>query len=188
MPPLQEIVSSLFGAWRLARFDPAGIGFINASIEGARRSFFAAAIVAPAYALMLAVRFSGLDQETDAARFVIAETIAYVLSWVAYPLAMVPVSRALGRFDRYAGYVSAYNWSLVLQNALVLPLVILSASGLLPGGLIQMLWLFAIIAITAYVWFIARTALAISGTAAIGIVALDFVLSFLISGAADGLH
>jgi hypothetical protein len=183
-----EMLFSLFGVWRLARFDRLGMGYIDPSIEAARRSFFAAVIVAPAYALMLGVRFTELSPSPDPFRFAAAETIAYALSWIAYPLAMAGICQALSRSDRYAGYVCAYNWSLVLQNAVVLPLVILSLTEILPAGVMQVLWLVAIVGITAYVWFIARTALSVSGTAAFGIVALDFILSFFISGAADGLY
>ena len=55
MPPKQEIVASLYGAWRLMRLDPTGMTYFNLSADGFWRSFFAAVIVAPAYVLFVVV-------------------------------------------------------------------------------------------------------------------------------------
>ena len=44
----REIVTSLFGAWRLAQFQADGLRYLDASREGARRSFWAAVIALPA--------------------------------------------------------------------------------------------------------------------------------------------
>jgi hypothetical protein len=188
IPSVAEIVTSLWGAWRLARLDPRGIACFQTTVEGVWRSFFAAALVAPAYGLMLAMRFGGAAEGTDPLRFALAEAIAYVVSWVAYPLVMVSVARSLDRLDRYCGYICAYNWSLVLQNLLVLPLSILTMAELLPAGLLQILWLAAIAVITAYVWFIARVGLDLAPLTAVGVVGIDLLLSFLVGAVADSLY
>ena len=80
----RELAASVYGAYRLARLDPNGLRFFDASPAGARRSFYAAAIVAPFYALMLAV--GAPEPASDTLRFSLVEGIAYVLSWVAYPV------------------------------------------------------------------------------------------------------
>jgi hypothetical protein len=188
IPSSSQAALAMFGAWRLARLDARGTECFENSVEGVWRSFFAAVLVYPAYALMLVLRYTHLPEGTDAARFAFAETIAYVISWVAYPLIMLNVARALDRGERALVYISAYNWSLVLQNALVLPLSALSLAGLLPAGLDQLLWLAAIGAILVYVWFVARAGLKLSRLAATGVVAIDVTLSLVISAVADGLY
>ena len=188
IPSFNEIVLSLYGAWRLAWRDPGGIGFFDASVDGVVRSFFAAALVAPLYALMLAIRFSALVEQPDPLVFALAETIAYLVSWLAFPLAMVTITRALDFFDRWPLFVCAYNWSLVVQNAVVLPLAVLSTAGLIAPAVGDYLWLPLLAVLVAYAWFVVRTALGVTAGAAIGIVGLDFGLSFLIDALATSMH
>lgn len=189
IPALGEIWLSLYGAWRLARRDPAGIGWFAGSSDGAARSFFAAVLVAPAYALMLALRFAALPEDAaEPVPFAAAETIAYVVSWVAFPLAMASLSQALGRFDRWPLFVCAYNWSLVVQNALILPVAVASTAGLIPPAVAGLLWLPLLAFLIAYAWFIARVALEVPPSTAFAIVGLDFLLSFAIDATADALH
>ena len=82
MLSVRELATSLYGAYRLARFDPSGLRFFDASPAGAGRSFYAAAIVAPLYGLMLAV--ASPERDVSYLRFGFIEGTAYVLSWVAY--------------------------------------------------------------------------------------------------------
>ena len=126
----RELAASVYGAYRLARLDPNGLRFFDASPAGARRSFYAAAIVAPFYALMLAV--GAPEPASDTLRFSLVEGIAYVLSWVAYPVIVEWLTRLLGCRERFESYLAAYNWSVVLQNAAVFPVAMLTGLGLLP--------------------------------------------------------
>ena len=57
MPSANQVMYALYGAYRLARFDAAGMRYFETSIEGFWRSFFAAVIVAPPYALLLFLRY-----------------------------------------------------------------------------------------------------------------------------------
>lgn len=188
IPGLKEILISLYGAWRLACRDAGAIALFDASTDGVLRSFFAAVLVAPAYALMLAMRYAALLDPPPAIAFALSETIAYVISWVAYPLIMASLTRALGRFGRWPLFVCAYNWSLVIQNALVLPFAILSTAGVFPPEVGELLWLPLLAALVAYSWFIVRAALGVTAVAAIGIVGLDFALSIVIDAVADAMH
>lgn len=183
----RELVASLYGAYRLARFDPRGLGFFDSSPAGARRSFFAAAIVAPFYALILAVGRPG-DADVDPLRFGIVEGIAYVLSWVAYPVLVEWLTRLLGCRKRFEAYLVAYNWSMVLQNAVVFPITMLAGLGVLPPQVAQLLWFGLFLLILLYVGFIARAALEVAPATAAGLVVLDVLLSALIDGVAGGLY
>lgn len=182
-----ELVASLYGAYRLARFDPLGLDFFDSSPAGARRSFFAAAIVAPFYALMLAVGQPGSD-DVDPLRLGVVQGIAYVLSWVAYPVLVEWLTRLLGCRERFETYLVAYNWSMVLQNAVVFPITMLAGLGVLPLQVGQLLWFCIFLLILLYVGFIARAALEVTPATAAGLVLLDVLLSALIDGVAGTIY
>lgn len=97
---LNEATASLLGAYRLAHFDPRGMSCFNTSVEGVWRSFLAAVIVAPLFAVLLAVVYPTMDPAPDVARFVIVEIEGYVVSWVAYPLVIAWMTQRLGCWDR----------------------------------------------------------------------------------------
>ena len=47
IPDQQEVIRSIYGAWRLPWLDRSGMGHFNLSVDGFWRSFFAAVLVAP---------------------------------------------------------------------------------------------------------------------------------------------
>jgi hypothetical protein len=188
MPTLRETVMSIYGAYRLARLDATGMSYFDTTVAGFWRSFFAAVIIAPLYAILLAIRFPIIAADADPTRFVLTETIAYVLSWTAYPLVIASLTRRLGCWDRFPGYIVAYNWSMVLQIALVLMIALVSTTGVVPEEAGPFLSLATYLAILGYIWFIARTALGVPALTAAGIVALDIALSYFIDYFADRLY
>ncbi|MDA0675530.1 MAG: hypothetical protein O3A88_04095 [Proteobacteria bacterium] len=128
-----EILAAHYGATRLARFDAQGLRAFNPTVEGFWRSFWAAALVAPFYAILLAFHFATMADPVHPVRFALVEAVTYVIAWLAFPVAMVGVSRWLGRWDAYVGYIVAYNWAAVVQNAIYLPLAMLAVSGAIPA-------------------------------------------------------
>jgi hypothetical protein len=188
MPTLQETVMSIYGAYRLARLDAAGMSYLDTSVAGFWRSFFAAVIIAPFYGILLTIRFTMIAADADPTRFVLTECIAYVVSWTAYPLVMASLTRTLGCWDRFPGYIVAYNWSMVLQITLVLVVALISIAGVVPQEVGPFLSLATYVAILGYIWFIARAALAVPALTAAGIVAIDIALSYFIDLFADRLY
>ncbi len=188
MPTLHEIVASIYGACRLARLDAAGMSYFDTTIGGVWRSFFAAVLIAPFYALLLAIRFPLDGADVDPLQVVLAEGVAYVMSWVAYPVVMATLTQIMGRWERFPAYLVAYNWSMILQNALFLPIGLFGAMGVLPADAANFLWLIAFVAVLVYLWFIARTALDLPPFTCAGIVILDIALSYLINATANGLY
>lgn len=183
-----EAAASIYGAFRLAHLDAGGMRYFNVSPQGFWRSFLAAVIVAPFYAALLALAHRSFETPPDAVRFTLAEAIAYVTSWAAYPLVMASVAKQLDRWDRYIGYIVAYNWSSVLQNALFIPINALLITGVLAPQAGFLLWLMVFSLIMVYVWFIARTGLALAPMAAAGIVCIDVVLNLMISSVAESMY
>lgn len=183
----RDVTTSVFGAYRLARFDSTGLDYIDRSPEGALKSFYAGVIVLPAYVLLLALRLG--EQGTDAPFLytVLVELIAYVVNWTAFPLALHRVAALLDRSQRYSGAVAANNWAAVVQMGAYLPAVVLAKLGVLPEGLGSGLVFGVMLAMMAYQWFVLRTALEIGGLAAAALVLLDLFLSAMIGDFADNL-
>jgi len=187
MIPAAEVARSLYGAYRLARFDPRGGDFFNKTEDGFWRSFFAAVIVAPIYGVFLLARYATGDVSAPAFRFITIEIIAYVISWILYPVLMATVARYLDRENRYMEYIIAYNWAGVLQNALFLPIAMLQMTGGPAAEATKLLSLIALGYILAYVWFISRTVLHIPALTAAGLVILDMMLSVLLNAVTDSM-
>jgi hypothetical protein len=183
----RETVYSIFGAYRLAMLDKSGLGYLDRSPEGAIRSFYAALIVLPAYAVLVVLRLWDVLPEVSLLRFITVEGLAYVISWTAFPLVMFHIAGLLDRSARYFDFLSAYNWSAVIQMGLYLPVVAIADSGLVPEGLGEGMVLVTTMLVLMYQWFIARTTLDINGGSAAGIVLLDMILAVFITGTADGM-
>lgn len=183
----REAATSLYGAYRLARFDARGMTYFETSLAGFWRSFYAAVIVAPAFAVLLAMRYAAGGEATDEVRFASVEAIAYVIAWVAFPLVMVSLARLLDREERYLGYIVAYNWASVLQNGLYLPLVMLGMAGVIPAETVGPLSLIVLSLILVYGWFIAKVALDVGTGTAVALVGLDLALSVVIDIVASSM-
>ena len=183
----REAATSLYGAYRLARFDARGMTYFETSLAGFWRSFYAAVIVAPVFAVLMVMRYAAGGGAVDGARFAAVEAIAYVIAWVAFPLVMVTLARRLDREERYLGYIVAYNWASVLQNGLYLPLVMLGMAGVIPAETVGPLSLIVLSLILVYGWFIAKVALDVGAGTAVALVALDLVLSVFIDIVASSM-
>jgi hypothetical protein len=187
MPGLSELVAALYGAWRLAHFDRRGLGYFDRSPGAFWRSFFAAVLIAPVFALAV-VLSAGQTAASAPLRFGAVELIAYILSWVAFPVVMEWLSRRLNRRDRYPLYITAYNWSAVIQYGLMLPIAILARVEAIPADLSLLLWLGGSVFVLALAHFLARIALAVDAGTAAGVVLLDLVISVIISGVSSALE
>ncbi len=183
----REAATSLYGAYRLARFDARGMTYFETSLAGFWRSFYAAVIVAPVFAVLLLMRYAAGGAAVDGVRFAAVEAIAYVIAWVAFPLVMVSLARVLDREERYLGYIIAYNWAAVLRNAFYMPVVMLGVTGTVPAETARTLGLIALSVVLVYTWFITWTALNVSAGTAAALVALDFVLSVFINAVASAM-
>ena len=180
MLSLAEIGPPVYGAWRLAHLDPDGMRYFDRSITGFWRSFRVAVLVAPLWIIILAVNFPQLPGGADWLRIVTAETIGYVIAWVAYPLAAFFLTRFVDRQEDYLGFIVALNWASVIQLAVQTPVHVIASTSLLPAGMDGILLWGVDLAALLYEWFITRTALRLSGFGAIGFVVLDFFIGSIV--------
>ena len=170
----EEIRASVRGAVKLARFDADGMDDFNLTIDGFWRSFGAALLLAPFTAIMIALSSPSPGGEITLTAF--SQVVEYVLSWIAFPVLMVAVSRFLGLSGGYVSFIIAYNWSSVVQVALFFVLTVFEAAGVLPAGLSVIANFAAFAYVLVYATFITRTALGATLVTAIGLVILDVVV------------
>ena len=185
MPTWPEITQSVYGAWRLARFDSGGMNYFDLSVRGFWRSFGAAIVVLPIFIYFVAIGFEGTD--AGAVRFVIVKAVGYAAAWAAFPIAMVFLARILNLSANYAQFIIAANWASVLQVLLFIPVNTLAALASPTADAVAVLYLLTMLFVLAYQGFIARTALETTVLTAIGVVLVDLLLSLFVAEAFNRL-
>ncbi|MGH6988265.1 MAG: hypothetical protein ACREFD_18650 [Stellaceae bacterium] len=189
IPSLREVRSGVYGAWRLARLDSKAMRWFDRTPEGTARSFWAAIICFPGFIALLALR---VDPEawirSGVGHILLVESIGYVVGWTAYPLAALGFCRILGRERGGFDFVTAYNWSQILETALFILVALVSALHLLSDTATGILSAVALILVLVYEWFIARVATGAGGLAATTLVLLDLVLGAGLSRITQGLY
>jgi hypothetical protein len=181
---LAEAWLALAGTLRLARGDPGGIANFDPSIGGFWRSFRAALIGYPLYLILLSfpvVLGDAVVVEVDAGRFLAAETIHYVISWVAFPLVVLPIVDFLGRGDRFLRFMVAYNWCQVPQTLVFAIIALLGGAGVLSADAMLTVDLILGIGVLVYEWYIARVALAVGGGQATLVILADVLLAVVLT-------
>ncbi len=181
----RELAIGVYGAWRLLHFDRDAIQYFDSTIGGFWKSFYAALVVLPAV-IVLRVLFLADNPDVAAAagsiRITLVFALDYVYQWVVFPLVMINIADGIGRSRQYTTFIVARNWSQVIQVAIILPAAFLFVlSGSEEAGFGRAVLIVAHMATWAYGWFIARTALDISGIAAALIVLAELVISVAIS-------
>jgi hypothetical protein len=183
MPDRAEVLSALYGAYRLAWFDAAGMTYFNLTFDGFWRSFFAAVLVAPAYAILVGLQVASEEEPVNPGLLLLTESIGYVLAWGAFPLIAIVLTRLLGLGRNYVALIVALNWTAVLQTALFLAVVLLNP--LLPEILGTLAITLTTGAILVYQWFVIRTALETTGGVALMLLLVDLILTSMINMGAD---
>jgi branched-subunit amino acid transport protein AzlD len=184
-----EVRLALVGALRLAKGDRGGLSCFDRSLDGFWRSFRAAVIAYPLYLMLLMMRVTIAEWERSGGFYIIGvETIAYVVAWVAFPLAMLTVTRWINRSHRFFDFMVPYNWSQLPQSALFVLVGLQAESQAVSVQPAQVIEIAAAIAVLAYEWFIARVALETTASAAAFVVLVDLVLGVFISHVASSLY
>jgi predicted Kef-type K+ transport protein len=119
--------------------------------------------------------------EGGMSRALIAELTAYAIAWVGFALVSLPLAQGWGREASWPRFIAAWNWTNMVQYALMLALTVPAAIGLPPvvtqaltlGGIGYAFWL---------EWFVARHALGVAGGKAAALVGLDLALGLFLAG------
>ncbi|WP_424813656.1 hypothetical protein [Roseococcus sp. YIM B11640] len=185
MPELNppSVPDGIAAAILFARGRPEGLALISPTMEGARHSFVAALICLP---VLLIMRFVGwATQGVPPQGFAVAlagELVGYTVGWVAFALASRFVAERAQRLGDWPRFIAAWNWSNLIQYALLIVLLLPAVLGL-PGWVGNALGLVAIGYAMWLEWFVARVALNVPGSTAVLFVVLDLVLGLFIGGA-----
>lgn len=198
MPDREEILQSLEGAWRLVWLDRSGMTFFNLTVAGFWRSFFAAVLVAPGYAILVAQKLADREVlapeaapsvvavgEPGATWVVVVQTITYCVSWIAFPIVAALLTWLLSLGRLYVALIVAANWASVIQMAAFL--AALALGYVLPDPIRPVVITLVTGGILFYQWFVVRTALQTSGGVALAVVLVDLLVNTMINVGADRL-
>lgn len=183
----EEIRRSFFAAWALFKGQSEGMRDFDLSVTGFWRSFLVFFLLLPPLLLsVLAERKLILEEGTritsdytDGVYFT-SQFIGGAVDWILLPAILLAIARPLGIERGYVPFIIARNWSaLVAAIPYALP-ALLYLAGVLSAALMIFLTFIAMMVVLRYRFMIARIALDAPVGLAIGIVALDFLLSVLI--------
>lgn len=167
--------------------DPRAAALFENSYSGAVRSYWAAAVILPLYALGILIEYSvpsdgygnfgRIAERSGLLSASLAEFCTFVLCWfVAWPLIIDRLAPYLDCEKNFFRYVAAYNWMHVPYVMVGMLFWTGKMYGIVHDGnglaaslsLIGLLW--------TYHWFILRHALGLNGGYAAMLVALEFVV------------
>jgi hypothetical protein len=181
MPTIVEFVYVLRGLRRLIQFDVGGLGYFDRSIEGFWRSFRAALLLAPLYSIVIPLNLELIRPTVGWQHIMIIEILAYIVSWLLFPLVAYEICRLIGRDAEYPGYIVVYNWSKILIVAAQVLVWLPTVMGITDAETSAGLYRVAYVAFLIYLWFIARASLRIDAFSAIGLVLTSYVLTLVLN-------
>lgn len=187
IPTTREILSAVYGAWTLFKLDPRGLEFFEDSVPAFWRSFFAAVIVAPGFAILRLIDYAETEVSAGPLAILLVELIAYVVIWAGFPLALHYLARGIDRPERYVLAVVALNWSVVVQIAVSLPVHLIAVSGILSPGFAAIATLAVLLVTLFYEGFVARTALQVSPPLAALVVVVDVAISLAVQALVNAM-
>jgi hypothetical protein len=180
MNPIAYVRDNLIGAWHLMFGRPEGLNRLDITLEGFWRSFGAFALILPLF-LLANIGFGAmLPEEVGNDWLDWVGVLIQGVDWVAFPIVFALIAPRIGLASRYVPFITARNWGAVIVAALY-------AAGGLPGLLVPVPLIAAAalnvicVAINLRLsYLLARTALVVGPSTAIPVVAMDFLLSFVI--------
>lgn len=179
VPSKQEIADALRGTLMLARLDRGGAGLLDDSTGGFWKSFFAAVLLAPFYALFLYLAKYLETPPGTLSGVLLVEVAAYVAAWFVWPVVAFEIARGFSVRGAYRRYIVAYNWAEVWIMTVRLPVLAAIQGKILPEPLIPLAGLGTLFLVFGYRFVLARDVLGLAGMAAFGITVLELTLGLL---------
>ncbi|MBS7811125.1 hypothetical protein [Roseococcus pinisoli] len=182
-PP--SVANGLAAALLLARGREVGLALVPSGMEGARHSFLAALICLP---VLLIIRLYGWSTQAvppnGEAVALAAELVGYSLGWVGFALASLMLAQRAQRGADWPRFIAAWNWTSLVQYALLLVLLVPSLLGL-PTWVSNALGLVAVGYAIWLEWFVTRVALNLPGPVAALFVIMDLAIGLFVGGLTD---
>jgi hypothetical protein len=120
-------------------------------------------------------------------RFLSVQLIAYVMSWVAFPLAVLTVAPVIGVERTVFRFLVPLNWVQLPILLIALPLLVVARLQMLPVGVGAFALLLLLAAAQVITAALARHGLGVTWWSAVGITVLGFVLDRFIESVALSL-
>jgi hypothetical protein len=182
-----EAFTGLYAAWRLFLRDARAVTLFDATPLGAFKSFFCALIVLPGYVLFVAYVHSRAATDVSTFRFFMVESIAYVVTWCAWPLLMFYIAQAMDKAGNYLLYLTAFNWSAGPQMLVWLIVLFLAFTGVVQTEVLVIVNIAAVVIVLLYHLFIMRTTMKLSFFISLGLVIGELMLSQFINQARESM-
>jgi hypothetical protein len=148
LPSRDECRAALRGFALLLRGEARAVAFYDLSVEGVWRSFWPGLLLTLPYVLLLPAADPAIPADAAA---LAGQFLLQIAVWFVYLAAMMVFGRAFGLTARYAVFVVLYNWGQAVLLLATLPVLGLTAAGLLPAGvpdgwagMLLLLWLYAV--------------------------------------------
>jgi len=148
-----EVARGLQGALGFLQRDPAAPSYFENTAESCLRSFQVMILVAPLYAVVLAILYSNVTTTADGWEIVAVEALRYTVDWLLFPVIFFEIARRQNWVGQYPRYISALNWvNLPLMVVAVVAVILASILPTAAAILIQ-LGLYGLL----FYWFLAVT-------------------------------
>ena len=188
MVTMRELSVALYGVWRLAMLDRTAVQFFDNTPSAFWKSFNAAWLALPAYALLVLLSFTQHPVEAGPLRILSIEVISYVIGWVLFPLVIIAFTDLTRSTQKYFRFIAAWNWAIVPPAYLFLCVSAFSASGTVPDNLSGLISLVATLPIFFYQGFIAKTSLDVTVPIAVMVVVIDLAIAIGLSMISRSLY
>lgn len=176
---VSEVMRNLAGAALLLRGETRGFDWIDQSVTGAWRSFWAAALVLPLLVIIDLLRLPDLPI-VPVERVVLGEAFLYVIRWTAFLVMLAPLLPMIARGVPFSRLVALYNWASAVLVLILFPFVVIQLLGLVQGDASTFLNYLMIGGALAFNYLLLRGALKIDSMTALGLAVFEFVLGVMI--------
>ena len=181
MFPFVEIAYAVRGLWRLLQFDASGLDYFDRSVAGFWRSFRVALLIAPVYALLIPRQLDMIKPTVGWQHVILIQILTYIVAWLLYPTVAYELCRRIDREAEYPGYIAVYNWSTIILVSASLLVWLPTFAGITAPETSDALGFLIYHLFYVYLWFLARTALKIEPLGAVGLILVDYVLTYSLS-------
>ncbi len=171
LPSLNEIMRGTYAAWRIALRDPQAVTWLDDTIPGVWKSFSAAVLVAPYYALATWQQLADPSSvHAPLPIIIMVESICYVLGWLIFPLLVHHFCVLTQRENLFPRFLAALNWSALVQMIVLLPLVLLDTAQIMTPDWQSAIYLAIGLLLYIYLGMIIRDTLELTAAGIVGLV------------------
>ncbi|WP_020590879.1 hypothetical protein [Kiloniella laminariae] len=181
IPSLTEMKHHLGATVGFLRLDLSGLERIDTSDRSFWNSFFAAWLCLPGYIYLSSLYPTDSDVVYDSFAVLLIEGLIYLISWLAYPVAIHAILVLHNKIENFRQLIIAINWLQLWVILLQVFLHTLLKSGLFPEIMVSLTGLLTLFYLLWVKTNVIKQVIPCSWYVAVGLVFLDIVLSLSLS-------